>query len=58
MTKWHFFEYARNDPINAHIDVSSGAKGLNFCLSHHLHPYAVYASSEGSSERAHLRRLA
>ena len=26
-------------------------------LSLHLHPYFVYASSEGSGESAHLRRL-
>ena len=31
--------------INTHADVSSGTRGLNFCLSLHLYPYFVYASS-------------
>ena len=31
---------------------------LKFGLSNHLHPYFVYASSEGSSESAQLRMLA
>ena len=33
------------------------ALGLNVHLSLHLHPYFVYASSKGSGETAHLRRL-
>ena len=37
-------------PLNAHSDVSSRARGLNFGLSLHLHPYFVYASSEDSGE--------
>ena len=36
-------------PINAHTDVSSKARRLNFGLSFCLHPCLVYATSEGSS---------
>ena len=36
--------------VNA--DVSSEAKGLNF--GPYLHPYSVYASSEGSGESAYI----
>ena len=38
----------------AHTDVSSKIKGLQFGLSLHLHPYFVYGSSEGSDESAHM----
>ena len=31
---------------------------LIFSLSFHLHPYFVYAGSEGSGESAHMHRLA
>ena len=44
--------------INAHPDVFKEARGLYFGLSLHLHPYFMYASSEGSGESAHMRRLA
>ena len=43
--------------LSAYADVSSGARGLIFGLSLRLHPYFMYASSEGSSETAHLCRL-
>ena len=33
--------YVQNPLINAHIDIASEAKGLDFCLSPHLHPYLV-----------------
>ena len=33
--------------INAHFDLSSGAKDLDFGLSLHLHPYFMYVISEG-----------
>ena len=49
--------YAQKPHLNAHAEVSSGARGLNFVLSLHLHPYFVYASGEGSDETAHMRRL-
>ena len=45
-------------PLDPHADVYSGAWSLQFGLSLHLHTYFVYASSEGSSEYAHMRRLA
>ena len=35
-------------PLNTHYDVSSVARDQNFGLSLRLHPYLVYASSEGS----------
>ena len=44
--------------INAHAYVSSRAWGSKFSLSMHLHPFYVYASSEGYDESAHMRRLA
>ena len=50
--------YAQMYLINAHSDVSSKVRGLSFVLSHHLHRYFVYASSEGSGESVHMHRLA
>ena len=50
--------YAQIFHINDHSDISRVARGLNFGLSPHLHPYFVYTSSEGSGESANLRRLA
>ena len=39
-------------------DLFSGTIDLNFGLSPQLlHPYFVYARSEGSGETAHVRRL-
>ena len=40
--------------INAHADIFSIARSLNFGLSLHLHPFFVYASSEGFGESAHI----
>ena len=37
-------------PLKTHGDVSSMARGQNYGLSLHLHPYFVYASSKGSDE--------
>ena len=42
--------YAQKPTLNAYADVSSGP---NFGLSLHLHPYFVYASSEGAGKSAH-----
>ena len=39
------------------LDIYIGARGINFDLSLHLHSYFVCASSECSSEYAHLHRL-
>ena len=50
--------YAQTPLMNAHTDVFSGDRGLKFGLSLHLYPYFLYASSEGSGESAHMRRLA
>ena len=50
--------YAQVPLINAHVDISSKARGLHFGLCIHLLLYFVYASSEGSGESAHERRLA
>ena len=41
-------------PLHAHLDVSTGAKGLSFGLNLHLLPYLKPASSEGSCEHVHL----
>ena len=50
--------YAQKPSLNAHADISSGARGLNFGLSLHLLTNFVYSSSEGSGESVHLQRLA
>ena len=42
--------YALKTPLNDHVDISSGARGLNLDTRSHLHPYFVYASSESSGE--------
>ena len=40
--------------LNTHADISYGARGLNYGLSLHLHPYFVRASSEGFGESGRL----
>ena len=45
-------------PLNAHADISSGARALKSHPSLHLHPYFVYGSSGGSGKSVNLRRLA
>ena len=45
-------------PLTPLADVSRRARTLNFCQSLDLHPNFIYASSQGSGESAHLRRLA
>ena len=42
--------YAQGSLIIAHVDVSSEARDLIFCLSLHLHPYSMYTSYKGSGE--------
>ena len=49
--------YAHKPSITSHSAISSRERSLNFSLSLHLHPYFVYANSEGSGESAHVRRL-
>ena len=49
---------AQRPSLNAHADVTSGARDLTFGLSLHLPSCFVYASTEGAGESAHLRRLA
>ena len=43
----------QKSPINAHADVISGARGLNFGLNHRQYPYFVYASREGKCTDLH-----
>ena len=45
---WTHISYAQKPTISNHTV---------FCLSLYLHPYTVYASSDGSSESAHMRTL-
>ena len=52
-----FIAYLQKPPINAYVNVSSGAKGLNVDPSPHQHSYVVYSSSKASVETARLRRL-
>ena len=51
--------YAQKPPLNVHANISSRAtcRDLIFDLTHHLHPYIVHASSEGSGESMHLYML-
>ena len=49
--------HAQKPRLNDHADISSGARGLNFGLSLHLHPEFVYASSGYSDEHARKRML-
>ena len=49
--------YVQKPLLNAYADLSSMARGLFFCLSLHLHPYFVYASSEKSGESSLLNTL-
>ena len=46
--------YVQMPLIKIHIGVSSGARGIFFGLSLHLHPYFVYASSKCSGEPVHM----
>ena len=34
-------------PLNVHADLSRRARGLNFGLSLHLHPFFAYITSKG-----------
>ena len=45
-------------PLNAHADIFSGVRGLNFVLNTHLVPHYVYGRSLGSGETARVCRLA
>ena len=49
--------HAQKPPINTHADISRGAKGLNFGLNLHLHPFFVYVGSNGFCESVLLCRL-
>ena len=47
--------YAKASLINTNAVEANKARGLNFGMGFHLHPYFVYASNEGSGEPAHMR---
>ena len=49
------FGTAQMHLLNAIADVSSKARGLISDPNLHLHPYFVFASSEGSCESARMR---
>ena len=49
--------HAQKLPLNAKLDISNGARVLQFGTSLYIHTYFVYASSEESGESAHVRRL-
>ena len=55
---WVLITYAQMPLISAHIDVPSKPRILIFGLSLHLYTYFMTASSVGSGESAHMRRLA
>ena len=57
-TSFCFLSYWRPNSFKRACWHISGARGHNFGMSHHLHPYLVYASSEGSGYSAHVRRIA
>ena len=50
--------YAQVNHLDTHADLPRGTICLKMSLGLHLHPYFVYASSEGSGESARMRRLA
>ena len=50
--------HAQMSLVNTHADLSSKARGLNFSLNLHLHPYFVYVRSIGPGKSVHVRRLA
>ena len=52
MRFWYYPIYTQTPPLNAHADVSSRARGLNFGQRLYLHPYFVYTSSKGSGRSA------
>ena len=39
--------YTRKYPLNTLADISSGARGVNFCLNHQLHPFFVGTAKAG-----------
>ena len=41
---------AKMPPLNIHTAVSRKARGLNFGMSLHLHPFFVNVSSQGSGK--------
>ena len=43
--------------LNTHAQLASRARGQKFRLSLQLLPFNVHASSEGSDEPVHMRRL-
>ena len=49
--------YVQKPHLKARADISSGAKGLYFGVTLHLHPYFVKASSEGSGVSGRMHRL-
>ena len=54
---WHL-SHAQLTHLNAHADISSRTRCLNFGMCLQIHPTIVYISSEGSGEFSHLRSLA
>ena len=52
-----FIAYTQKALTNTHDKVSSNACGVNFDLCIHPHPFFAYASSEGSDQAVHKRRL-
>ena len=42
MRIWLFMAYVQKPLSNVHANVLRRARGLNFGVSHHLHPYFVY----------------
>ena len=46
--------HAHQTPLNAHADISTVARGLNFGMSLHLHIYFMHAINEGSGEPVQL----
>ena len=56
--KFSNLQYVQMPLMNAHVEASSEAWGLNVGLSLHLHPCFEYVSNVDSGEYAHMRRLA
>ena len=50
-----FISYAQKFSLHTQAGVSSGARGLHFGLSFHLHPFFEYVISEGSNVSAYSK---
>ena len=51
---WVLMAYTQMPPLNAHADLPSEVRCLNFGLSLYLHPCIVYSSSDDFGVSVHM----